>query len=222
MTSCFERASALYAVRTNLGWSPADVARKLDVTTRTVGMWETGSQAMPDGRWRLFLHEVADAVLKSPRSIVIVMADDGETPIDAVSDANFYDIHENDFDGSAVISSYAIDRQTQRPYLHSQRFKQRGNEHVLRAAKAWAAGLRVGASTGEKEMLTVHSWLTRRVLEAEQVNPRLRELKNNIAAASKAVDLEADEITRSELLKALDNAVFELIAEVEKSKLAFV
>lgn len=212
-----ERAKALYAIRTNLGWSPSNVAAKLDVSTRMVGMWETGAQDIPDGRWRLFMHEV-NAELARGRSMVVVLAADGATPIDAVSDTNFYDFECSDFDGTAVISSYAIDRRTQRPYLHTQRFKQEGNEHVLRAAAAWKAGLRIGASSGEKEMLMMHRWLTRRVLEAEHVNPRLRELKDAIAASSEAVDLAPDEETKRERLKALDQAVFALIHEVERSK----
>ena len=168
----------------------------------------TGAQNIPDGRWRLFMHEV-NAEITSSRSTVVVLAADGLTPIDAVSDANFYALEVNDFDGTAVVSSYAIDRRTQRPYLHTQQFQQKGNEHVLRAAAHWEAGLRTGASTGDKEMLTMHRWLTRRVLEAEQANPRLEELKGAIAATSEAVDLAPDEATKRERLKALDQAVAE-------------
>lgn len=217
MNELNERAKALYAIRSNLGWSPAAVAAKLDVSPRMVGMWETGAQNIPDGRWRLFMHEV-NAEITSSRSTVVVLAADGLTPIDAVSDANFYALEVNDFDGTAVVSSYAIDRRTQRPYLHTQQFQQKGNEHVLRAAAHWEAGLRTGASTGDKEMLTMHRWLTRRVLEAEQANPRLEELKGAIAATSEAVDLAPDEATKRERLKALDQAVFALIHEVERSK----
>lgn len=217
MNKLNERAKALYAIRVNLGWSPAAVATKLDVSPRMVGMWETGTQDVPDGRWRLFMHAV-NAELAHGRSMVVVLADDGLTPIDAVSDANFHSLTINNFDGTAVISSYAIDRHTQRPYLHTQRFRQDVNAHVLSYAAAWEVGLRVGASTGEKEMLTMHRWLTRRVLEAEQVNPHLRELKDAIAAASEAVDLAPDEATKREQLKALDQAVFALIHEVERSK----
>ena len=212
-----DRASALYAIRTNLGWSSAEVATRLDVSARLVGMWETGAQEMPDGRWRLFMHEVT-AELNRGRAVVIVLADDGVTPIDAVSDANFFDLKVDEFNGTAVISSYAIDRSTQRPYLHSQRFPLEGNEHVLRAAAAWEAGLRTGASTGDKALLTAHRWLTRRILEAERANPRLGELKNNIADANAAVDSAPDEVTRLRMLEVLDQAVFALIHEVERSK----
>lgn len=82
-------------------------------------------QHIPDGRWRLFMHEV-NAELDRGESMVVVLAAVGLTPIDAVSGTNVYDLEVNDFDGTAVISSYAIDRRMQRPYLHTERFRQEG------------------------------------------------------------------------------------------------
>lgn len=215
-----ERAGALYSIRMTLGWSPADVAARLDVTPRTVGMWETGTQEMPDGRWRLFIHEV-NAQLNlndKTRSMVVVFAEDGMTPIDAIADSNFYSLERNDLTGTAVIAAYVIDRRTQQPHLHQVRFQQEGNEHVIRAAEKWEAALRAGVSTGEREMLTMHRWLTRRVLEVEQANPRLRELKNAIAAASEASELATTDAERREHLQALDDAVFALLDEVKRSR----
>lgn len=213
------RATALHKIRTTFGWSAASVAQRLDVSPRMVGMWETGAQPVPDGRWRLFLHEVNDE-LDRRRELVVVLADDGSTPLDVISDANFYDLEEDEARGIGVVSSYAIDRLTGRPYLHLQRFPLATNQHVTRAANHWRAALRAGVSTGESEMLTMHRWLTRRVLEAEAANPRLRQLKDAIAAASHEVDmaLDASEPVRREKLQALDQAVFALIHEVERSK----
>lgn len=213
------RAAALYKIRTTFGWSAADVAQKLDVSPRLVGMWETGTQPIPDGRWRLFLHEVSDE-LPRRREFVVVNAADGSTPLDVISDANFYDLNQDLESGIGVVSSYAIDRVTGRPYLHMQRFPLATNQHVIRAAKHWRAALGAGVSTGESEMLAMHRRLTRRVLEAEQSNPRLRELKEKIAAASRAADLamDATEDVRREKLHELDRAVFALIHEVDGSK----
>ena len=174
---------------------------------------------MPDARWRLFIHEVNGEVNFQGKSMVVVFAEDKVTPIDVVSDANFYTLERNDHLRTAVITSYAIDRRTQQPYLHLTNFMQDGNEHVLQAAQKWEATLRVGASTGEKEMLVMHRWLTRRILEAEYANPRLRELKNAIAAASEAMDQTKDDTARRELLKDMDKAVFALIREVEQTKM---
>jgi hypothetical protein len=44
-------------------------------------------------------------------------------------------------------------------------------------------------------MLTMHRWLSRRVLEAEQANPKLRELKDQIAAASRESTLPSMSLT---------------------------
>jgi hypothetical protein len=211
-----KRAHALFAIRTTLGLSTSAVAAKVAVTPRTVGLWETRAQPIPDGPWRLFMHEV-QADLSNEPSIAVVFADDGVTPVDAISDRNFFSIKLHP-DGTGVVASYAIDRYTQRTYLHLQRFRQRGNEHVIRAAEAWEAGLRIGASTGEKSMLAAHRWLTRRVLEAEQRNPKIRELKNSIATANDAVDFAPDEASKNQRLQELDTAVFALIQEVENAK----
>ena len=215
----FDRARALHKIRTTFGWSPANVAKRLDVSPRMVGMWETGTQPIPDGRWRLFMHEVRDE-LQRRRELVVVVASDEVTPLDVISDANFYDLAVDEGQGEGVVSSYAVDRLTGRPYLHLQRFPLAQNRHVLEVTARWRAALHVGASTGDKELLTMHRWLTRRVLEAELANPRLQQLKSDIAAASRNVDLAVDapDEVRREKLKELDRAVFALIQEVDESK----
>jgi hypothetical protein len=209
------RAHALFAIRNCFGFSSEAIAKKLGVTPRTVGLWETMAQPMPDGPWRLFVHEMKDEIFNEP-SIVVVLAEDGVTPIDAVSDQNFVFLDKH-ADGTAIIASHAIDRYTQRPTLHSQRFQQHANQHVIRAAEAWEAGLRIGASTGEKSMLAAHRWLTHRVLKAEQQNPKLREMKDAITAASDAVDRAHDAESKALKLEALDAAVQALIREIEKT-----
>lgn len=213
------RATALHRMRTALGWSPAAVARRLDVTPRMVGLWETGTQPMPDGRWRLFVYELKEE-LQRRRDYVVVLAADGVTPLDVVTDANFHSLEEDEANGIGVLSSFAIDRSTGQPYIHLQRFPLAENQHVRRAARNWRAALRAGAASGDSEMLTMHRWLSRRVLEAEQANPKLRELKDQIAAASREVDLAFDEPddVRREKLDELDRAVFALIHEVDRSK----
>jgi hypothetical protein len=214
-----DRAGALYKIRTALGWTATTVAARLDVTSRTVGMWETGTQPIPDGRWRLFLHEVK-AEIERHRELVVVFADDGMTPLDVVSDANFFRLRVDKAHGIGIISSYAIDRFTGNARLHQQRFPLDGNDHVLRAADHWRQALEEGTNTGESEMLAVHRWLTRRVLQAEEANPKLRELKNQIAATNRDVELtaEASDEVRSEKLQALDQAIWNLINEVERFK----
>lgn len=215
-----KRSECLYSIRINVGWNAAEVASLLDVSPRTVGLWETGSQPMPDARWRLFMHEVAHEI-KRRSNLVVVFAADRVTPLDVVSDANYLS-HQiaNDGSATAVITSYAIDRLTSKPTVHMQRFQIEGNEHVLRTATHWDASLRFGAATGEESILAMHRWLTRRVLGAELRNPRLRELKDAIEIASREVDLdegESEDALHAKLL-ALDAAVFALLRENEAGK----
>jgi hypothetical protein len=132
--------------------------------------------------------------LQRRREYVVVLAADGVTPLDVVTDANFHSLEEDEANGIGVLSSFAIDRSTGQPYIHLQRFPLAENQHVRRA-RNWRAALRAGAASGDSEMLTMHRWLSRRVLEAEQANPKLRELKDQIAAASRESTLPSMSLT---------------------------
>lgn len=216
MNETSTRARALYAIRTNLGWSAADAAKKLDVTPRMLGLWETGAKEIPDGRWRLFVHEMKAELSCNP-SVVVVLDAEGNTPIDSVSEVNFRKL-EVLGDGTAVISSFAVDRITQRPYIHSQRFLQKFNEHVLRIAGEWELNLRTGASAKDKELLAVNRWLISRAVKAEEKNPRLQALKANIAAAEEELALAKDEKSRRNCADKFDRAVLEFIQAIAPEK----
>ncbi|KNH05703.1 hypothetical protein BRCH_00812c [Candidatus Burkholderia brachyanthoides] len=99
----------MYRWRTILGWDAGAVANRLGVTPRTVGLWETGEQAMPEPRWRLWIHEVL-AELYRGSELIVVLADDGQTPVDVVSDASYAGLAQQDGEPYALIASYAIDR----------------------------------------------------------------------------------------------------------------
>lgn len=211
-----DRAQALFKIRSALGWNAAKVAEVLDVGQRTVGLWETGAQIMPDARWRLFMHEVMHEFEQQPQ-LIVVFAKDGLTPIDVVSDAN-YVTHQIADDGKmAIIASYCIDRVTNRPKLHKQPFEIAKNKHVLRQAIKWDSRLRPEAATGEKSALAMNRWLTNRILKAEANNPSLRVLKDAITAANDEVDLAIDAPEKERLSKsqALDSAIWSLIREIE-------
>ena len=64
-------------------------------------MFGNKGDTCPTGRWHLFMHEV-NAELDRGESMVVVLAADGLTPIDAVSDTNFYDFEVNDFDATEL------------------------------------------------------------------------------------------------------------------------
>lgn len=218
-----DRAKALFRFRTHLGWDAAYVARLLDVTPRTIGLWETSEQAIPDGRWRLFIHEVRLELANAGdlgRQLIVVLADDGLTPIDVVSDRNYVSfMREGD---TGHIASYAIDRVTKQPKIHQQKFRCSLNEHVVRAAEAWEAARQATAHGPDAAMLSTLRWLTRRVLAAERENPKLRELKDAINAATLEVDaaINGPQEVLNEKLALQDRAIHELIQEVEHSRLS--
>lgn len=216
-----DRAKTLYKMRTAFGWDAALVAKLLDVTPRTVGLWETGDQPIPDARWRLFLHEARNAIeraAQSEGSMVVVLANDGLTPIDVVSDKNFVSF-ERDGD-VGTIASYAIDRVTKQPTVHHQRFRCSVNKHVVAAAERWEAVRRAAAPGADPGLLALLHWLARRTLAAEQANPQLRRLKDAIAAATREVEAACSgpESVLKEKLAAQDRAIHDLIKAVQDAK----
>ncbi len=217
--NAIERGVSLHRIRHALGWSAVKVAELLGVTGRTIGLWEAGDQRMPDARWRLFLREVEhDISRRPPTYVVAVFGPDGHggmIPIDAVSNANFHSWSSDEDGKTGVIASFAIDRITQQPRLHRQRFQIAINRHVVRAAEKWsAARFLFGDGTDDETKLAMHGWLTRRVLEAERNNPRLVELKHDIKVAQAAVEYADTEEEHREKLRAVDTAVNALLRAV--------
>jgi hypothetical protein len=216
-----DRPRTLFRLRSNFGWDAAYVARLVGVTSRTIGLWETGEQAIPDARWRLFMHEVrrelAD-VEHQANDIVVVVADDGVSPIDAVSARNYLSFAREGDTGH--ISSYAIDRITKQPTVHQQRFRCSLNPHVVKAAEVWEATRQAVAHGPDAAMLATMRWMTRRMLAAERENPKLRELKDAINAATLEVDASIDgpqDILNAKLA-IQDRAIHALLEEVERSR----
>lgn len=213
MATSLNRAELLFRLRNMVGLTQQQVADMVSVVLRTVALWEAGTQPMPDARWELFTLKVARLIDQRPELVVIVDAD-GTSVLDVVADAGYFD-HVNNGDGTAVISSFAMDRLSGRPTLHSQRFRIAANKHVLEKAEAWKAMQDRSATAGDAAQVVMHRWLARRVLGAEARNPKLREMKDAISAASHAVEeaSNAPEEIRREKLTALDQAIFALIKE---------
>lgn len=213
-----DRPRTLFRLRTTFGWDAAYVARLVGVTSRTIGLWETGDQAIPDARWRLFMHEVrrelADAE-RSTNSIVVVIADDGVSPVDAVSERNYLSFSREGDTGH--IASYAVDRITKQPTVHQQKFRCSLNPHVVKAAEAWEATRQVAAHGPDAALLATMRWMTRRVLAAERENPKLRELKEAINAATREVDaaIAGPQDILNAKLAIQDQAIHALLQEVE-------
>lgn len=207
------RGTQIYRWRVALGWSAAQVAILLGVTPRTINLWETHTQPMPDARWRLFVHEISRALNTNPQCVVI-FAKDGATPIDVISEASYVDLAVSDDGETALIASYAIDRLTNRPTLHRQRFYVVANKHVVYATERWESARK--ATDEHCIVFEMQRWLTRQVLRRELSNPRLTVLKIAISDAKARLDNASDspEHVRLELRTLLDRAVAALMKEI--------
>ena len=216
LTPNSDRGLLLYRWRMTLGWDAARAAALLGVSSRTIGLWETLAQPLPDARWRLFLHEVIAEVNKVSK-LVVVIANDGLTPIEVVSDSNFAGLVISEDGKTALIASYAIDRQSGQPRLHRQKFVVAENRHVINATALWESERQI--PNDHRAAFEMQRWLTRRVLDGELANPKLAKLKETINAAKVAVDeaVDANEEIRAERIRALDQAVAALIHEVGTS-----
>jgi DNA-binding XRE family transcriptional regulator len=127
--------SLSYRARQALHMTTTEAAQLVHVTRRTWEMWESGKAAMPKAKQELFIAKLEGQRTKDPL-LVVVLADDGLTPIDVVASDGFCSLLQAE-DGAYVISSLAISRENGRPYVHRQRFRKEHNSHVIRAADTW-------------------------------------------------------------------------------------
>ena len=217
-----DRGGHLLRWRTTLGWSVAEVADRLGVSTRTISAFESGAQAMPDPRWRLFVHELRAEIDQGRASdlvVVLAVVDHGafqqQRPIDVVSSENYAGHAISDDGKRGMIASYAIDRISGRPTLHRQQFLVEHNQHVLDAIERWEDVRRATAS--DRTAYEVHRWLTRRALRGELAIPGLTQLKEEVSRLSAEVSVEADDDARAKLQHKLDATIAELIEVVAKN-----
>lgn len=124
-----------YRARQALHMSTTEAAQLVHVTRRTWEMWESGKAAMPKAKQELFIAKLEGQRAKD-LGFVVVLADDGLTPIDVVASDGFCSLLQAEH-GTYVISSLAISRENGRPYVHRQRFRAEHNAHVIRAADKW-------------------------------------------------------------------------------------
>ena len=213
-----DRGKMMAKWRATLGWSVAECAKRIEASTRTVSAFESGAQVMPDARWRLLVHEVSAAIagMRGPELVVVMST--GQTPLDVVSSDNYagYALSEDGKEG--MIASHCISRLNGSHELHRQLFKVRANKHVIDAIQRWEAARQMEPDQAGASM---YSWLMRRVLQQELMNPALAPLKAAIAdakaALDKAVKDNKSELVRAQLLRAWDVATANLMGEVARA-----
>ena len=128
-----------YRVRQALGMTTTEAAQLVHVTRRTWEMWEAGKIVMPRAKSELFVAKL-QGFPEEKRALVVVLADDGFTPLDVVASDRFCSLKELG-DGKYEISSLAIRRLGHQPYVHRQLFWRQNNEHVFRVVGAWKSVL---------------------------------------------------------------------------------
>ena len=204
-----ERGHALLRWRKTLGWGLAETASRLGITTRTLSSHESEAQPVPDARWRLFVHEITEALRSgnSYSSLVVVVAEDGLTCLDVVSAENFAGVVFSDDGKQGIIASYALNRQTGAPYLHRQLFLVAVNKHVVQVSEAWERARRAEAD-GET-VAEVHRWITRLALKGEIDRPEMAVLKAEVGATNDRLQAASNESseTQAALFDAHEKAV---------------
>ena len=129
-------ATLAYRLRTELGMTTSEAAQYACVSKRTWELWEAGALPMPDNVQEL-LRLKLDGMRPEKREVVMVLSEDGMTPIDAVASDTFCGLVQTTI-GVYVISSLAVQRETNRPFVHRVTFHAGPNAHVIRAASKWA------------------------------------------------------------------------------------
>jgi len=212
-----DRGKLLLKWRTTLGWSVAEAAKRAGVSARTVSAIESGAQpVMSESTWRLFAHEAVAEINRVPQTVVVV-ASDGITPLDVVSDHGYIGHALADDGRTAIIASHTINRLTGQPDVYRTRFDVERNRHVLRAVDRWEE--RLYESTDQRLALQTQRWLMRRSLKGELRNPQLRLLKDKIAEINAELDkaVDAPEEVRKQLIRQLDLAIADLMEAVAQA-----
>lgn len=219
-----ERGGQLIKWRRSLGWSVTDIAKLLDVTERTIALWESNRQIMPDVRWRLLMHEVRAKIEhiesdKDSRELVVIISEE-QAPLDVVSSENYAGYVISDDGRTGLVASYSVNRQTHAPAVHRQRFPVGPNKEAVLAFERWEESAKARAMN--TSAFQMERWLMRRVLAGELANPNLTILKEKINLAKAKLDEANDacEDVRRNLLRDLDVAIANLMEAVAKTTIA--
>lgn len=216
-----ERGGQLIKWRRSFGWSVGDTAKLLDVSERTIALWESNRQVMPDVRWRLLMHEVRAEIARiesdnSNRELVVIISEE-QAPLDVVSSENYAGYVISDDGHTGLVASYSVNRQTHAPAVHRQRFPVDPNKHAIAAFERWEESAKARAMNTSAFLM--ERWLMRRVLAGELANPKLTILKEEINIAKAKLDeaSDASDEVRRNLLRELDVAIANLMEAVAQT-----
>lgn len=189
-----DRAFYLFRWSRALDWNTDHTAAQLGVSPRTVNLWETGAQPMPESRWLLFallvqqaaenrLREDLQKVEPGGPGLAVVIGPNGKAA-DVVSRDNYAGHVVDRYTGMGMVASIAVDRVTRKERLHTQAFNLAGNEVFVQAAEQWAAYRDIIVNAHERWAFLLHRQMVQQALRAEMKNPGIRALKEAVEKAS--------------------------------------
>jgi transcriptional regulator with XRE-family HTH domain len=134
------------STRVSLGLTQEQAGRLVGVTKRAWEHWEAGTRKVPTAAFELFIAKASGALNFNiePREgcrLVVIVSDDGNTPIDVVSRDNFFDIELSASNEFGIVSSLMIDRFTGKRSKRSTKFLVSANPGIVRTAKIWEKDL---------------------------------------------------------------------------------
>jgi len=120
------------------GVTTTEAGQLVHVTRRTFEQWESGDRQIPAAKLELLIAKLNGQRPEGGQLLAFFGGDiDQATLIDVVAEDNFLSLKEYD-DGTATISSLAVERHTGRPYVHRQRFSiEPHNVRVTKIARSW-------------------------------------------------------------------------------------
>jgi DNA-binding XRE family transcriptional regulator len=129
-------STSLLNWRLHLGLTTKQAADFVHVQRRTWEAWENADREIPLAKLELLGAKIQAAKQEGAFRDLVVVVSDACMPIDVVAEDTFIGLREHP-DGTATISSLAVDRVTGRPYVHRSTFTVSNNLPVLRKARAW-------------------------------------------------------------------------------------
>jgi transcriptional regulator with XRE-family HTH domain len=134
---------AIRAARLLHGLTQAQAASVAHTSQRSWESWEAGTRAMPAAAFEQFLFRMSTPSPIWPgqgevqnTDLIVILDATTSMPLDVVAANNFLDYVDHG-DGTATISSLAVERLTNRPYIHSTKLSCDSNAHVVTKALDW-------------------------------------------------------------------------------------
>jgi DNA-binding XRE family transcriptional regulator len=129
-------STSLLNWRLHLGLTTEQAANFVHVQRRTWEAWENADREIPLAKLELLGAKIQAAKQNGSLRDLVVVVSDACMPIDVVAADTFIGLREHP-DGTAVISSLAVDRVTGRPHVKRCTFNVSDNLPVVKKVRSW-------------------------------------------------------------------------------------